>query len=619
MPLIEIKQEKCKRCYACVRICPVKAIKVESNQEFPIVIDSRCIGCGSCLHSCIPGAISFKSSIEEAKGLLRSGQKVAALVAPSIAAEYPDITDYRKFVEMIRSLGFSYVIEASFGVDIIARKYKQLYDDFHGKYYISANCPAVVAYIEKYHPEIISNIAPLVSPMIATTLVARKKYGDNLKVIYIGPCIASKTEAQQFTGISSVDCVLTYTELRQLFTENNINENSLEFSDFDPPFGYKGSIEPISNGMVQAANIDEQHLSTIIITSEGKNNMQEAVKQFENKGELIKKHFNIYYNEGCMMGPGMSTRGDKYIKQALVTEYANKRIKNFDKLTWEMNMSEFLQLDYSRTFKNDDQRIPIPSEDRIASILKMLGKQNPEDELGCAACGYESCREFAIAVGSGLAKTDMCHTFALRNRQEYIKTLKITNEKLAKTQDALKESEKLARKEQQSASEASETTTAMLQKIPSSIVIVDEQLKIIQANNSFIDILGDDAKEISEIIPGLLGADLKTLLPYNFYNLFAYVLQHNENLVNKDVHFDENLYNVSVFTIKKSKIVGAIIRDMYVPEIRKEEVIKRLGEVIDKNLGMVQQIGFLLGEGASETERMLNSIIEFHKSGKDKK
>jgi transcriptional regulator with PAS, ATPase and Fis domain len=246
--------------------------------------------------------------------------------------------------------------------------------------------------------------------------------------------------------------------------------------------------------------------------------------------------------------------------------------------------------------------------------MKAIGKENSDASTGCMACGYSSCRDFAIAVSKGLAKTEMCLSYTLRNRHEYIKALRTTNEKLAQTQKALKESEQKARKEKQAAKEASETTNAMLQKLPSAVVIIDKNLKIIQSNKTFIDYLGDEAHSINEVIPGLVGADLKTLVPHNIYNLFSHVLNNQQNIVNRDIHLENKLLNLSIFTIRKGKIVGAVFRDMYSPEIRKEQVIKRVTEVIDKNLEMVQKIGYLLGEGASETEQMLNSIIEFYKS-----
>jgi hypothetical protein len=159
----------------------------------------------------------------------------------------------------------------------------------------------------------------------------------------------------------------------------------------------------------------------------------------------------------------------------------------------------------------------------------------------------------------------------------------------------------------------------MLHKLPSMVVICDANLRIIQTNNSFIELLGEDAREINEVIPGLAGADLKTLLPYNIYNLFTYVLTQNESITNRDIRHEGKILNVSVFNIEKEKIVGAVIRDLSAPEVQKEEVVKRLTEVIDKNLSLAQQIGFILGEGTSESERMLNSIIESYNLRKDVK
>ncbi|HQB36878.1 MAG TPA: hypothetical protein PLI41_04955, partial [Bacteroidales bacterium] len=227
--------------------------------------------------------------------------------------------------------------------------------------------------------------------------------------------------------------------------------------------------------------------------------------------------------------------------------------------------------------------------------------------------GYKSCRDFASIVAKGLAIPEMCHTFNLRNKQEYIETLRQTNRKLAETKKALKESEKIALREKDLAQSTSDMMNNMLEKLPSAVVIVDSNLKILHSNHSFINIIGEDAMAISEIIPGLSGADIKTLVPFNIYNMFSYVLKENEPVVSKDVYFEDSMLNISIFPIRKNKICGAIIRDLYSPEVQGEEVINRVSEVIEKNLAMVQKIGFLLGEGASETEQMLNSIIESYK------
>jgi Na+-translocating ferredoxin:NAD+ oxidoreductase RNF subunit RnfB len=614
MSLVTIDKEKCNLSYSCVRECPVNAIEVKVNNDYARVIPERCVGCGSCIRVCPEDAISYKSSKEETKELLNSDQTKVAIVAPSISGEFHDITDYRKFVKMIKQLGFDHVNEVSFGADIIALKYKELFENFKGKYYITSNCPVVVEHIQKFHPESVNNLAPLVSPMIATAKVVRKKYGKNTKVIYIGPCIDSKDEAKLYNDDGKIDSVLTFVELRELFNEFHIQESKLEYSDFDPPIGYKGSLFPISNGLLQAAGISEDLLEGSVITTEGKYNMLNGTQQFEDNISQIKRHFNMFYCEGCLMGPGTSKGGKKFIRRSLVTDYSKKRLKSFNYEEWKKHIEEYWDLDYSRSFQTDDQRIEEPSEEKIQEVMKAIGKENSDASTGCMACGYSSCRDFAIAVSKGLAKTEMCLSYTLRNRHEYIKALRTTNEKLAQTQKALKESEQKARKEKQAAKEASETTNAMLQKLPSAVVIIDKNLKIIQSNKTFIDYLGDEAHSINEVIPGLVGADLKTLVPHNIYNLFSHVLNNQQNIVNRDIHLENKLLNLSIFTIRKGKIVGAVFRDMYSPEIRKEQVIKRVTEVIDKNLEMVQKIGYLLGEGASETEQMLNSIIEFYKS-----
>ena len=157
---------------------------------------------------------------------------------------------------------------------------------------------------------------------------------------------------------------------------------------------------------------------------------------------------------------------------------------------------------FHRTFTPDDQRIPDPPEEAITEVLKIIGKDNPDEEINCGACGYLSCREFASTVAKGLAVPEMCHTFNLRNKQEYIETLRQTNRKLAETKKALKESEELARREKEIAQSASDMMNNMLEKLPTGVVIVDNNLKILHSNQSFINIIGEDAKAISDVIPG---------------------------------------------------------------------------------------------------------------------
>ncbi len=616
-PLVKIIPSKCEVCYACVRACPVKAITIKVNQEYPRINPSRCIGCGDCLEACTPGAIVYRDDKEGTKHLLEN-YKTAAVVDPSISGEFEDITDYRKFVEMIRALGFAYVNEASFGMDLVARRYKELMDKEPGKYYITANCPAIVEYAEKYKPELLGNVAPIISPMVATAKVVRKRYDKDLKIVFIGPCIDAKEDAKRYSDDGKIDTVITFLELRELFDEFGIDEKQVHYSDFDEPIGYKGSLYPISKAFKDIAGIEDDMLTTQELTVDGGKPALDAIETFSTSINQIRHHFNLYYCQGCMMGPGTSSNGDPIYRRSLVTAYARKRLKDFDLEKWERDMAEFADLDYSRKYNANDQRLPKPPKEKVQEVLKLLGKGDEKYNLSCGACGYKSCHALAESVANGIAKTDMCIHHSMKNQKDYIKTLKKTNEKLSETQKALKDSEKKAREEQQKSQESLETTSAVLQELAAGVVVVDSKFKIVQSNKRFIDLMGADAAEINEIIPGLVGADLKSLLPYQFYNLFSYVLNNDEPIHNRDVHFNDSLLSVNIFTIKKNKMVGGVIRDLQEPEVRKEEVINRVTEVIDQNLELVQQIGYILGEGASNTEQMLNSIIESYKKG-DKK
>jgi Na+-translocating ferredoxin:NAD+ oxidoreductase RNF subunit RnfB len=615
-PVIYINDERCRNSYSCVRVCPVNAIEVKPHKAHPFILPDRCIGCGLCFVSCTPKAITFRDSMKEVKQLLSSGRKTVALIEPSIASEFDDITDYRKFVAMIRSLGFDHVHEVSFGVDLIASAYSNLFSRAEGKYYITANCPTMVKMIEKYYPELVPNLAPIVSPMIATAMVVKELYGHEAATVQIGPCLDAKDEALIYDSGRLVDGVLTFIELRKLFDEMKIQERLVKMSEFDPPYGNWGALYPLPAGIIQAGGIKRDMVSSSVITASGKEDILEAVNDFDKYIDTIKHHFNLFFCHGCLLGPAMEHHNEKFRRRALVRKYAEKRVGNLDKELWHTDMERWSQLDFTRTFRPNDQRIPEPPEEAIVEVLKIVGKDNPDEEINCGACGYMSCRDFASTVAKGLAIPEMCHTFNLRNKQEYIETLRQTNRKLAETKKALKESEELARREKEIAQNTSDMMNNMLEKLPSGVVIVDNYLKILHSNQSFINIIGEDARAISDVIPGLAGADIKTLIPFSVYNMFTFVIREDEPVVSKDVHFEDKMLNISIFPIKKNKMCGAIIRDLYSPEVQGEEVINRVSEVIDKNLEMVQQIGFLLGEGASETEQMLNSIIESYKTKK---
>jgi len=614
MQIINIDLEACNKSYACVRACPVKAIYTRTDGK-PQVNHNRCIGCGSCLYVCASNAVSHTSDIDYTIKMLESGQNVAAIVDPTISGEFPDILDYRKFVEMIRTLGFRYVLEISFGVDLVASRYKELLQNFKGKYYLMANCPSLISYVEKFHPELTENLAPLVSPMTATAMVARKVYGSDVKVVCFGPCLSAKHDAQIMDCDKKVDAVLTFKELRELFDRFNIKESMVEYSDFDPPIGNLGSLYPLPSGFTYATGVSSDLLKGSVISASGRENMMHAVEEFSLEADAMKKHFSLFYDQGCLMGPGTTVFSNKFIRRSMVVAYANKRLQSLDVELWKKNLEEFSQLDLNRTYTKDDQRLALPEEDRIEEILKSLGK-DLEKRSSCSACGFKSCRDFAISISQGISKPEMCLTFSIKSKSDYIKVLKSSNEKLKFRTEQLQTVEKGLLNENIKIKQEAQTISALLQNLPSAAVIIDDKYRVLISNDSFVKILGEDAAVVNEVIPGLVGADLKSLLPHNIYNLFSYVLENDENVVSKDVFYNETLLNISIYSLKSKKIVGGVFRDMHVAEVQQEEIVNRVTDVIDENLKMVQNIALLLGEGASTTEKMLNSIIETYQKVK---
>lgn len=204
--LVTTIRERCRVCYGCVRECPAKAIRIVDGQASVMV--ERCIGCGNCVRVCAQQAKHVYDSIGEVVQLLESGEPVAAIVAPSFPAEFTD-WDYRSLVGVLRALGFAYVAEVGFGADLVAREYQRLLEDIGEKHYIATTCPAVVAFVELYYPDLVDALAPVVSPMVAMVRALRKKYDEDLKIVFVGPCIAKKEEAAT-TG--EVDAVLTFAE-----------------------------------------------------------------------------------------------------------------------------------------------------------------------------------------------------------------------------------------------------------------------------------------------------------------------------------------------------------------------------------------------------------------------
>jgi iron only hydrogenase large subunit-like protein/nitrogen-specific signal transduction histidine kinase len=524
--LVYTIKEKCRVCYTCVRECPAKAIKIINGQAE--VLSDRCIACGNCIKVCSQYAKVFQKEISQVNALLKSGERVVAMVAPSFPAEFLEIDDYRYVVGMIRALGFEKVTEVAFGADLVAAHYKKRLLDANAQPLISSDCPAIVKYIEHYHPDLIPKLAPIVSPMIAMSKVVYKEYGEDVKIVFIGPCIAKKAECD------TIENVLTFRELKEIFAISQITPQNVEPSEFDPPLGGKGAIFPVNRGLLRTIDIEEDILDGNIIVAEGRVNFQEAIREFEG-GLVTQEHLELLCCDGCIMGPGMSPypffsgNSQRFTKKSNVRKYVLNKLKNLNTAEWEYNLKKFASLDLSQTFTNRDMRINRPSPEKIQEILQKMGKFQPQDLLDCGVCGYDSCEEHAIAIIKGLAENEMCLPYAIEKLHKSVKELNISNEKLASTQQALRQSEKLASLGQLSAGIAHELNNPLGVITMYSNILKDES-PAEDPKRQDLDLIVEQADRCKKIVSGLLNFARKNQVNFEELDVNK-LIEHSINSV----------------------------------------------------------------------------------------
>jgi iron only hydrogenase large subunit-like protein/nitrogen-specific signal transduction histidine kinase len=491
--LVYTIKELCRTCYTCVRECPAKAIRIVGGQAE--VIDERCIACGNCTKVCSQGAKVFLNTTDRVVNLLDDNTDSAAIIAPSFPAEFQEFTEYRHLIGMVKALGFKHVLEVSFGADLVADRYKNLVEESKD-YYISSDCPSIVNYIKHYHPNLVDNLAPIVSPMVAMSRVVHSKYGNDVKIVFIGPCVAKKAESTE------IDEAITFSELRELFDLFKITPENSQPSDFDQPTGGRGAIFPVTRGLLQTANINDDAITGNIIAAEGRIDFQGALKEFE-AGLIKNQHMELLCCEGCIMGPGLSKNGKQYNRRALVSSYANVKMKELDSVSWQKAFDEYSNLDLSIRHRSEDRRQEITDENGLAEVLASMGKTTKKDQLDCGACGYESCIEHAIAIKNGLAEIEMCLPFTIEKLHKSVKDLALSNEKLSSMKQALKQSEKLAHMGQLSAGIAHELNNPLGVVIMYSNILLDESPADAPVRED-LKLIVEQAGRCKKIVGGLL-------------------------------------------------------------------------------------------------------------------
>lgn len=430
--LITTIGKRCKRCYSCIRECPAIAIRVVNGQAF--VMEERCISCGHCVKVCSQNAKAIKSDFDFVVNMVLKESGAIAMVAPSFPASFP--YEYPKLVSALRAIGFSIVTEAAFGADLVSNLYSDYFEKNTQETIISSPCPAVYNFVEKYFVELIPNLAQVVSPMIAMGRYLKNNFGTDKKVVFIGPCIAKKSECIDTEVENAVDAVLTFKELKRIFREMNVEFDELEETDFDKPHAYLGKSYPLVGGLLKTANINEDILHKDIIVVEGRTKVTEIIQEIAD-GNLKSKFVDILFCEGCINGPAIDSDLNYYSRREKVVGYINENLNSLDKREWQSNLFNSRDVNLTRKFTPKPQRRPMPSEEEIKAILLRTNKVSKSDELNCGSCGYSSCRNYAVAIAKDLAEDDMCLPYL-------IDKLEAANLEIKETQEQLHSAEKLA-------------------------------------------------------------------------------------------------------------------------------------------------------------------------------
>jgi len=424
MGFIFTMEEKCRGCYACVRSCPAKAIKVKEG--IARVIDERCVACGYCINICAVGAKQARSDIDVVWKLLEQSSPVIAILSSALPAAFPGIRP-KQIVSALKALGFSEVMETAFGAELVCREYGRFLMENKARPVFSSACPAMVSFIEKFYPQLIDNLAPIVSPTIAMGRVVKWQYNPEAKVVFIGPCVAKKAESEDEMVKGVIDAVLTFAELNEMLMTKGINPLFEEDEELSGPRPSLGRLWPVPGGLLKIAGISADILSSDIVVAEGIDRAISCLREFV-EGKTRTRFLDIFFCQGCIDGPAIDNKLSLFERRRLIVDYA---LEGVDPARTQSDVERYAGIDLSRKFTNRYTELPSPNEKEVSSILGQINKLKIEDQVNCGACGYNSCRELAIAVCQGVAEIEMCWPYLVERLQgtqeELIRIEKMTS------------------------------------------------------------------------------------------------------------------------------------------------------------------------------------------------
>lgn len=549
---LKLKKSNCKNCYKCIRNCPVKSIKFSSNQAH--IVPNECILCGQCFVVCPQNAKEIIDDTNKAKALLKEDFPVIASIAPSFIANYNG-AGINSIREALKKLGFYDAEETAIGATIVKKEYDNILKNKRKDIVISSCCHSINLLIQKYFPSSIKYLANIVSPMQAHCLDIKSRH-LNAKTVFIGPCLSKKDEAERYNG--AVDCVLTFEELTNWLDSENIKIESQR----DITEKSRARLFPTTGGILKTMCCDQDDYSYIAV--DGVENCIEALRDIES-GNISHCFIEMSAcNGSCIGGPVMEKFHNSPIRDyQQVNSYAGK-------LDFEVEFTNSNLIKKEYTYIGNNKKFPGNIE--IEVILKQMGKTKPEHELNCGSCGYNTCREKAIAVYQGKADLSMCLPFLKEKAESF--------------------------------------SDNIIRNTQNGIIVLNEDLEVQQINRAALkimniknesDVLGD---QVVRILDPKIFMDVRNS-GISIFDKKMYLAEYNK-YVEETISYDKDYH-----------IIICIMRDITDEEIGREKkekisqkTIEIADKVVDKQMRVVQEIASLLGETAAETKIALTKLKE---------
>ena len=551
MNCLTLKKSNCMNCYKCIRHCPVKAIRFSGNQAH--IINNECILCGQCFVVCPQDAKEIVNETEKVKVLLQSGDPVYVSLAPSFVANYPGV-GIEAMTRALRKLGFAGVEETAVGATMVKNEYERMLREEARDVIITSCCHSINLLIQKYFPDALEYLADVVSPMQAHCLDIKRRHPD-AKTVFIGPCVAKKDEAEYYTGI--VDAVLTFEELTNwLKKEDVLLEKVMDSSEYS-----RTRFFPTTGGVLKTM---ERLPDFTYMALDGVENCIEALKEVV-AGKVHKCVLEMSACVGsCLGGP-------------IMEKYTNARIQEYMAVKAYAGDKDFIvtqpdSLELKKGFSSIAPEAIVPTEAEIYSVMRQMGKFRPEQELNCGSCGYNTCREKAIAICQGKAEISMCLPYLKDKAESFSDTI--------------------------------------VENTPNGLIVLNEKLEVQQINGAARRLM--NIRSASDV----LGAHVARILDPE---VFVGVLNTRRNVLSSRSYLAEykRYVDFSVMYDYDSRLLIGIMRDVTDEELAREKkedisqkTIEVADKVVEKQMRIVQEIASLLGETAAETKIALTKLKE---------